>query len=44
MFEQKTFENILSEMLTYVAGRNKELDIREGSIIYTALAPIALEL
>lgn len=44
MFEQKTFENILSDMLTYVADRNSDLDIREGSIIYTALAPIALEL
>lgn len=44
MFEQKTFENILSDMLTYVADRNRELDIREGSMIYTALAPIALEL
>ncbi len=44
MFEEKTFENILSDMLSYVADRDSELDIREGSIIYTALAPIALEL
>lgn len=44
MFENKTFENILSEMLGYVSDRNSELDTREGSIIYTALAPIALEL
>ena len=44
MFESKTFENILSEMLAYVSDRNPELDTREGSIIYTALAPIALEL
>lgn len=44
MFENKTFENILSDMLSYVSDRNPELDTRTGSIIYTALAPIALEL
>ena len=44
MFENKTFENILSDMLSYVSDRNPELDTRVGSIIYTALAPIALEL
>lgn len=44
MFENKTFENILSDMLSYVSDRNPDLDTREGSIIYTALAPIALEL
>lgn len=44
MFENKTFENILSDMLSYVVDRNPDLDVREGSIIYTALAPIALEL
>lgn len=44
MFEEKTFENILSDMLSYVADRNPDLDVREGSIIYTALAPMALEL
>ena len=44
MFETKTFENILSEMLSYVSDRYPDIDIREGSIIYTALAPAALEL
>jgi uncharacterized phage protein gp47/JayE len=44
MFEDKTFENILNTMLEYVSSRNSELDTREGSIIYTALAPIAIEL
>lgn len=44
MFENKTFENILSEMLDYVSGIDSELDTRVGSIIYNALAPIALEL
>lgn len=44
MFEDKSFENILNDMLSYVSDRNPELDVREGSVIYTALAPIALEL
>lgn len=44
MFENKTFENILSDMLTYVSNIDSELDTRTGSIIYNALAPIALEL
>ena len=44
MFANKTFENILSDMLSYVSGKNPELDTQVGSIIYTALAPIALEL
>jgi uncharacterized phage protein gp47/JayE len=44
MFEEKTFENILSIMLSHVAEKDRELDVREGSVIYTALAPIALEL
>ena len=44
MFENKTFETILSSMLNYVSEKNPELDTRIGSVIYTALAPIALEL
>lgn len=44
MFEDKTFENILSNMLASVSDKNPDLDTRVGSIIYTALAPIALEL
>lgn len=44
MYENKTFENILGSMLSYVSDRNPDLDTRVGSIIYTALAPIALEL
>ena len=44
MFESKTFENILSDMLSYVGENNPDLDTRVGSVIYTALAPIALEL
>lgn len=44
MYENKTFENILSGMLSYVGEQYPELDTRVGSVIYTALAPIALEL
>lgn len=44
MFEHKTFETILGDMLSYVSNRSPDLDTRDGSIIYTALAPIALEL
>ena len=44
MYEHKIFETILSDMLSYVSEQNPELDTRTGSIIYTALAPIALEL
>ena len=44
MYEDKTFETVLSDMLSYVSEQNPELDTRTGSIIYTALAPIALEL
>lgn len=44
MFENKTFENLLSDMLSYVRNTDSELDTRTGSLIYTALAPIALEL
>lgn len=44
MFEHKTFEAILGDMLSYVSDRNPDLDTRDGSMIYTALAPIALEL
>ncbi|MCD8090006.1 MAG: baseplate J/gp47 family protein [Clostridiales bacterium] len=41
MFESMTFDNIMEEMLGEISG---EFDKREGSIIYDALAPAALEL
>lgn len=41
MFEDRTFENILNEMLTMVPN---DVDKREGSIIYDALAPCAYHL
>ena len=44
MYEEKTFENILGDMLSYVGDQNPDLDTRTGSLIYNALAPIALEL
>ncbi len=41
MFEDRTYESILSAMLSKVSD---DIDKREGSIIYDALAPAALEL
>jgi uncharacterized phage protein gp47/JayE len=40
----KTYEAILERMLARVKASVPELDIREGSLIYTALAPAAAEL
>ena len=44
MFEDMTFEAILDRLLAGAANRFPELDIREGSLIYSALAPAAVEL
>lgn len=41
MFEEMTFENILDDMLSKV---DNDVDKREGSIIYDALAPAAYKL
>lgn len=41
MWENMTFENILNDMLSRV---NSDVDKREGSIIYDALAPAAYQL
>lgn len=41
MFENKTFESILEQMLSEV---DTEIDKREGSMIYDALAPCAMRL
>lgn len=41
MFEEMTFENILNDMLSRVPG---DVDKREGSIVYDALAPAAYKL
>ena len=41
MYENQTFDTIIQRMLNDV---DDDIDKREGSVIYTALAPIALEL
>lgn len=41
MFENKTYENIIQDMLNEVKA---DVDKREGSVIYDALAPSALKL
>ena len=41
MYEEQTFTNIINRMLDRVSD---ELDKREGSVIYDALAPAAMEL
>ena len=43
-FDEQTYENILNRMIVRVKEEYPELDTREGSLIYTALAPAALEL
>lgn len=44
MYEKYSFENILEGMLSRAKEKSGEIDIREGSIIYDALAPAALEM
>lgn len=44
MYETMTYEFILQRMLNRVLSANPNLDTREGSIIYNALAPAAVEL
>lgn len=41
MYEEQTFESVLQRMLDQVTG---DIDKREGSLIYDALAPAAVEL
>ena len=44
MFENVTYEDIMTRMLDRVRTEYPEVDTREGSLIYTAVAPCALEL
>lgn len=44
MYEGVTYEVILSRMLDRVLAQNPNIDTREGSVIYNALAPAAVEL
>lgn len=41
MYESQTFDTIINRMLANVSD---DIDKREGSVVYTALAPIAIEL
>lgn len=44
MYESMTYEFILEKMLNKVITDNPNVDTREGSVIYNALAPAAAEL
>ena len=44
MYESKTYENILNDMLNNANNINSEIDTREGSIVYLANAPSAMEM
>lgn len=41
MFESKTYDSLITEMISMISSN---VDTREGSLIYDALAPIAYEL
>lgn len=44
MYESVTYEDIMTRMLDRVRTDYPEVDTREGSLIYTAIAPCAIEL
>lgn len=44
MYEGKTFETIIDNMLDRVLEVYPDMDTREGSVIYNALAPAAIEM
>lgn len=44
MFESVTYEGILADMLGKATELYPDLDTREGSVLYTALAPAAVEM
>lgn len=44
MFESVSYENIMTRMLDRVRNEYPNVDTREGSLIYTAIAPCAVEL
>lgn len=44
MYQGITYEKIVARMIARVRGENPNLDTREGSIIFDALAPAAMEL
>lgn len=44
MFEDISFDTLVERMLDRIVEQNPNIDIREGSIIYNAVAPAAYEL
>lgn len=44
MYEDRTYEAIMSDILARVSEADGDIDTREGSIIWTAAAPVAAEL
>lgn len=44
MYEDVTYEEIMTRMLDRVRSEHPEIDTREGSLVYTAIAPCAIEL
>ena len=44
MYQDITYEMLLRRMLDRVISKNPDIDTREGSVIYNALAPAAVEL
>ena len=44
MFENVDYEQIMTRMLDRIRSNHPDLDTREGSLIYTAIAPCAIEL
>ena len=44
MYEHITYEGIMARMLDRVRSEFPQVDTREGSLVYTAVAPAALEL
>lgn len=43
-YEDMTYEVILQRMIDRVVDKNPDVDVREGSIVFNALAPAAFEL
>lgn len=44
MYEEKNFDTIIDNMLERVMEAEPDIDTREGSVIYNALAPAAMEI
>lgn len=44
MYEEKNFDTIIDNMLDRVSEAYPDIDTREGSVIYNALAPAAIEM